>query len=171
VRALRTALLVILVSLGFLGGYFAGWQVNGDNVVKLTPGELDAASEAGQLTQRIIEELQGRYYREVDPETLSTESVTGMLESLDDPYTVYLTPKQNKLLEEQTKGEYSGIGASLQKKDGGIMITGVFDGSPAGRPDSGRATSSRRSTASPPRVRPSRRASRESKAKKVRTSR
>jgi len=131
VRALRTALVVILVSLGFLAGYFAGWEVNGDNVVKLTPDELDAASEAGQLTQRIIEELQGRYYREVDPGALSQKSVDGMLESLDDPYTVYLDPKEKQLLEEQTKGEYSGIGASLQKKDGGLMITGVFDGSPA----------------------------------------
>jgi len=131
VRALRTALLVILVSLGFLAGYFAGWRVNGDNVVKLTPDELDAASEAGQLTQRIIEELQGRYYRKVDPGALSQKSVDGMLESLDDPYTVYLDPKEKQLLEEQTKGEYSGIGASLQKKDGGLMITGVFDGSPA----------------------------------------
>ena len=65
-----------------------------------------------------------------------------MLKSLDDPYTSYLSPQESQLLEEQTKGEYSGIGASLQKKDGGLLITGVFDGSPAkeaglgpGRPD------------------------------------
>ncbi len=130
-RALRTALLIILVSLGFLAGYFAGWKVNGDNVVRLTPDELDAASRAGQLTQRIIQELQGRYYRKVDPAKLSQKSVDGMLKSLDDPYTVYLDPQQNQLLQEQTKGEYSGIGASLQKRDGGLLITGVFDGSPA----------------------------------------
>lgn len=122
---------MILVSLGFLAGYFAGWRVNGENVVRLTPDELDAAAEAGQLTQRIIQELQGRYYRKVDPGTLSQKSVDGMLKSLADPYTVYLDPEENRLLEEQTKGEYSGIGASLQKKDGGLMITGVFDGSPA----------------------------------------
>jgi len=131
VRALRTALLVILVSLGFLAGYFAGWRVSGSDVVRLTPGERDAASKAGQLTQRIIEELQGRYYREVDPESLSRKGVDGMLKSLGDPYTVYLSPEENRLLEEQTKGEYSGIGAALQKKDGGLMITSVFAGSPA----------------------------------------
>jgi carboxyl-terminal processing protease len=131
VRALRTALLVILISLGFLGGYFAGWQTHGDNVVQLTADELDAAAEAGQLHQRIIEELQGRYYREVDPDKLSQKGIDGMLESLDDPYTAYLSPKETQILQEQTEGEYSGIGASLQKKNGGLLITGVFDGSPA----------------------------------------
>ena len=130
-RSLKTALVLILVSLGFLVGYFAGWQVNGDNVVRLTPDELDAAATAGQLQQRIIEELQGRYYKDVDPDALSQKGVQGMLKSLDDPYTVYLSPQEAQLLDEQTKGEYSGIGASLQKKDGGLLITSVFDGSPA----------------------------------------
>jgi carboxyl-terminal processing protease len=131
VRSLKTALVLILISLGFLVGYFAGWRVHGDNVVRLTPDELDAAAAGGQLQQRIIEELQGRYYKDVDPETLSQKGVEGMLKSLDDPYTSYLSPQQAQLLDEQTKGEYSGIGASLQKKDGGLLITSVFDGSPA----------------------------------------
>ena len=130
-RSLRTALIVILISLGFLVGYFAGWRVNGDNVVRLTPDQLDSAARAGQLQQRIIEELQGRYYKDVDPETLSEKGLEGMLKSLDDPYTTYLSPREAQLLEERSKGEYSGIGASLQKKDGGLLITGVFDGSPA----------------------------------------
>jgi len=131
VRALRTALVVILVSLGFLVGYFAGWRMHGDNVVRLTTDELDAAAQAGQLQQRIIEELQGRYYKPVDVDKLSQESIDAMLGSLGDPYTVYLSPSESRLLEERSKGEYSGIGASLQKKDGGLLITGVFDGSPA----------------------------------------
>lgn len=130
-RALRTALVVILVSLGFLAGYFAGWRVHGDTVVRLTPEERDAAARGGQLHQRVIEELQGRYYREVDPDALTQKGIDGMLESLDDPYTEYLSPREVKLLDEQAKGEYSGIGASLQKKDGGLLITGVFEGSPA----------------------------------------
>ena len=130
-RSLKTALVVILISLGFLVGYFAGWRVQGDNVVRLTPDELDSAAQAGQLQQRIIEELQGRYYKAVDVETLSQKGVEGTLKSLRDPYTTYLSPREAQLLEEQTKGEYSGIGAALQKKDGGLLITRVFDGSPA----------------------------------------
>jgi carboxyl-terminal processing protease len=54
-----------------------------------------------------------------------------MLKSLDDPYTVYLTPKEVQDFEEKERGSYSGIGASLQKTDEGLVITAVFEGSPA----------------------------------------
>ena len=36
-RALRTIIVLLLVSLGFLGGYFAGWYLHGENTVRLSP--------------------------------------------------------------------------------------------------------------------------------------
>ncbi len=130
-RALRTIIVVLLVSLGFLGGYFAGWYLHGENTVRLDPAQQSSAKEAGKLQQRIIEELQGRYYRPVSVDKLSTAGVNGMLKSLNDPYTVYLTPKEVQDFEEKERGSYSGIGASLQKTKDGLVITSVFDGSPA----------------------------------------
>lgn len=130
-RTIKTALVIVLVSLGFLGGYFAGWILHGENVVRLSQGERDAAKRSAQLQQRIIEELQGRYYRQVDVDELSAAGVKGLLKSLDDPYTVYMSSKETKELRERTGGEYSGIGAALQKKNGSLLITAVFDGSPA----------------------------------------
>lgn len=131
-RALRAIVIVLLVSLGFLGGYFAGWHLHGENVTLGSVGvQQDAAEEAGDLQQRIIEELQNRYYKQVDVETLSQAGVRGALESLDDPYTVYLSPEETKVFEEKQKGEYSGIGAALQVGPQGLVITSVFDGSPA----------------------------------------
>ena len=88
-RALRTVVVVLLVALGFLGGYFVGWYLNGENVVRLSAGEADAAQKAGDLQQRIIEELQGRYYKSVDIDELSQAGVRDSLKSLNDPYTVY----------------------------------------------------------------------------------
>jgi carboxyl-terminal processing protease len=130
-RALRTIIVVLLVSLGFLGGYFAGWYLHGENTVRLNPTQQTSAKEAGKLQQRIIEELQGRYYRPVNVDKLSEAGVSGMLKSLKDPYTVYLTPKEVQEFEEKERGSYSGIGASLQKTEDGLVITSVFDGSPA----------------------------------------
>ena len=130
-RALRTIIVVLLVSLGFLGGYFAGWYLHGENTVRLSPTAQTSANEAGKLQQKIIEELQGRYYRPVNVNKLSTAGVNGMLKSLKDPYTVYLTPKEVSDFEEKERGSYSGIGASLQKTKDGLVITSVFDGSPA----------------------------------------
>ena len=59
------------MALGFLGGYFAGWYLHGENTVRLSSGQADAAEKAGRLQQRIIEELQGRYYKPVDVDKLS----------------------------------------------------------------------------------------------------
>jgi carboxyl-terminal processing protease len=130
-RALRTIIVVLLVSLGFLGGYFVGWYLHGENTVRLSPTQQTSAKEAGQLQQKIIEELQSRYYRPVNVDKLSTAGVNGMLKSLKDPYTVYLTPQEVRDFEEKERGSYSGIGASLQKTEDGLVITAVFDGSPA----------------------------------------
>ncbi len=130
-RALRTIIIVLLVSLGFLGGYFVGWYLHGENIVRLNPSAQTSAKEAGKLQQRIIEELQGRYYKPVNVGKLSTAGVNGMLKSLKDPYTVYLTPKEVRDFAEKERGSYSGIGASLQKTTDGLVITSVFAGSPA----------------------------------------
>lgn len=56
-----------------------------------------------------------------------------MLKELKDPYTAYLTPKEMKAFREKQDGEYSGIGASLEKREHDIVITTVFAGSPAER--------------------------------------
>ncbi len=130
-RILRTVIVVLLVSLGFLGGYFVGWYLHGENTVRLTPTQASSANDAGELQQKIIEELQTRYYKPVSVGNLSTAGINGMLKSLKDPYTVYLTPQEVQDFAEKEKGSYSGIGASLQKTKEGLVISGVFKGSPA----------------------------------------
>ena len=130
-RVLRTVIVVLLIALGFLGGYFVGWYLHGENTVRLTPTQASSAKDAGKLQQKIIEELQTRYYKPVSVGKLSTAGINGMLKSLKDPYTVYLTPQEVQDFAEKQKGSYSGIGASLQKTKDGLVITGVFKGSPA----------------------------------------
>jgi len=132
-RALRTIIVVLFVALGFLGGYFVGWYLHGENVVRLSVGEANDAKKAGDLQQRIIEELQGRYYRAVDVDKLSQAGVRGSLKSLDDPYTVYLSPQEAKALATTMSGQFFGIGATLQKGEKGLVITKVYAGSPAER--------------------------------------
>jgi carboxyl-terminal processing protease len=130
-RSLRTIIVVLLVALGFLGGYFVGWYLHGENVVRLTTKQVDAAQKAGDLQQRIIEELQGRYYKPVDVDKLSTAGVNGTLKSLNDPYTVYLSPEEAKALATKMSGQFFGIGATLQKGKKGLAVARVIAGSPA----------------------------------------
>lgn len=129
-RALKTGIVVVLIALGFLGGFFVGWALNDAGVVRLSGGG-DAAGQVSDLQERILEELDDRYYREIDVDELKEGSVKGMLKALDDPYTAFLNADETQRLREQTEGEYSGIGAALEKKNGALVITRVFEGSPA----------------------------------------
>lgn len=115
-RVLKIALVLVLVCLGFTGGYIAGWRVRDTRVT---------------LTDRILHDLQGLYYKPVDASRLSTTGIDAMLASLKDPYTVYLPPRDAQLLNEETQAAYSGIGSTMEKRGQELVVIGVFPGSPA----------------------------------------
>ena len=72
---------------------------------------------------------------EISREELEGEALDGMMKSLDDRYSVYMPPKKaenfNNFIDgKATKtSEYVGIGvAIMKKKEGGIILTEIFDG-------------------------------------------
>jgi carboxyl-terminal processing protease len=129
--AFKAMLIAVLLVVGIGIGLLIGLAWHNLNI-DLSPQQKEAATNAADLQKQIIQELQTRYYRPVNADKLGTAAIDGMLKSLKDPYTVYLDPQEAALLRERTEGRYSGIGATLQQtKDGAIVITGVFPGSPA----------------------------------------
>lgn len=58
-------------------------------------------------------------------------SIIGMVQSLGDPYTSFLTPDVNKSFGDALGGKYEGIGAELGLKDNKLLIVAPLDGSPA----------------------------------------
>ncbi len=72
----------------------------------------------------------------VDSATLDTQkmlwgAITGMVAASEDPYTTFLPPKENKEFKEDIGGEFEGIGAQLDLKDGRIIILSPLKKSPA----------------------------------------
>jgi len=57
--------------------------------------------------------------------------VRGMVESLGDPYTVFLAPEENKVSEENLAGEFGGVGISLGYKDKTLAVMTPLPGTPA----------------------------------------
>ncbi|MBI5422074.1 S41 family peptidase [Candidatus Peregrinibacteria bacterium] len=77
--------------------------------------------------------LAGRY---VDPNALDYKNmiygaIRGMVFSLGDPYTTFLTPKENREFQESMNGTLEGIGAELTLRDGMITVVSPLKGSPA----------------------------------------
>jgi len=54
----------------------------------------------------------------------------GLFKSLD-KYSEYMKPQEAEDFTESVNGEFSGIGVQIEKQDDYIVITGVFDGTPA----------------------------------------
>ena len=68
----------------------------------------------------------------MDEETLETAAIDGMLAALGDPYTFYYTNEAYTAMNEETTGQYSGVGMLVgEAADGTLAVLRVFHGSPA----------------------------------------
>lgn len=67
----------------------------------------------------------------IEPQKMLYGAISGMVGSLDDPYTVFLPPKQNKETKEELGGSFEGIGAQLGLKDKKIVVIAPLLGTPA----------------------------------------
>ncbi|MDD5469491.1 MAG: S41 family peptidase [Candidatus Peribacteraceae bacterium] len=74
----------------------------------------------------------------IHPEDLKVEpmlygAVAGLVQSIGDPYSMFMTPSENKEFHESLNGTLQGIGAELTFRDGMIVIVAPIKGSPAAR--------------------------------------
>jgi len=58
-------------------------------------------------------------------------AVSGMVDSLGDPYTVFLSPAENDLFSQDMKGSFGGIGAEIGFRNGFLTVIAPLKGSPA----------------------------------------
>ncbi|MDO8684334.1 MAG: hypothetical protein Q7N50_12720, partial [Armatimonadota bacterium] len=66
--------------------------------------------------------LESNYYgKKPDQKQLTYEAARGMLASLGDKYTRFLDPDEYKELQQENKGDFEGIGAELDVKDGQVF--------------------------------------------------
>ncbi|MFH0749647.1 MAG: S41 family peptidase [Candidatus Gottesmanbacteria bacterium] len=67
----------------------------------------------------------------MDSQRMVWGAISGMVNSLEDPYTVFLPPKENKEFKEDIGGSFQGIGAQLGLVENKIIIQAPIKGSPA----------------------------------------
>ncbi|MDP3987704.1 MAG: S41 family peptidase [Candidatus Levybacteria bacterium] len=81
----------------------------------------------------VWQKLQFSYYdkKAVDPNKLLNGAISGMVQSVGDPYTVFLPPVQNNDFKQGLAGQFQGIGAELGVKGKQIIVVAPLDGSPA----------------------------------------
>lgn len=88
------------------------------------------------LLYDVVDKVNTMYYdrSKIDTTKMVNGAISGMLQSLGDPYTSFFPPKENTAFKTQMAGEFSGIGAELSINDQNqIVVISPLDGSPAER--------------------------------------
>ena len=135
-RRLLIALAAAAAALAvFLGGVVVGGHPEATGLTQLRePLRGLLLGDSGEtLPAQVLEALQERYYEDVDLERLERASVKQIIAALDDPYTAYLTPEELRALRDRNDGAYFGVGLQVAQRDRAIVVTRVFDDSPAAR--------------------------------------
>lgn len=69
--------------------------------------------------------------KKLDTQKMYYGAIKGMVASLDDPYTFFLTPEENRQSKDDLGGKFEGIGAQLGLKNNRIVIIAPLKNSPA----------------------------------------
>ena len=123
VLALLSALVALVVGL-WLGGHPAD-----------LPGPVRDAfvQEDRALRAEVIDSIEDNFYKPVNEGKLDEASLKGIVESLDDPYSHYLTAKEARALTEEISGQFEGVGMNVEQDKRGLKVLRVFEESPAAK--------------------------------------
>lgn len=118
-RRALTALLVV--------GMLAPWGLEGQRGGR---GARDGGPEA-EVFERALEVIRD-YALEVRADSALWEmAIEGLVKELGDPYATVLSPDEVARFEEQSTGNYAGIGIEISELNGAVTVTTVFSGTPA----------------------------------------
>ena len=83
-----------------------------------------------RIMASVYEKLNSNYVDELLPGKVMKTAINAMLKSLD-PYTVYISESEIEDFRFATTGEYGGIGATIKIKEQRVLVTELYENSPA----------------------------------------
>jgi len=99
----------------------------------LQRGSTQAGSvyQKARLFEDIVSHVADYYVDSVDERKLYDMAIDGMLEQLNDPYTVFMREKEYRDLTLNTTGNYAGLGIQIGVRDGWITVIAPLPETPA----------------------------------------
>lgn len=80
----------------------------------------------------VFERVRADYVEDISDENLIEAAINGMLTSLD-PHSSYLSPKNFRDMQVQTRGEFGGLGIEVTMENGYVKVVSPIDDTPAFR--------------------------------------
>lgn len=137
IKALIAALVVLTVASGsFLGGVVfqrAADEGAVPSVEQVLPGS-SGANKDDALIDQVRAIIKSDALKPSSDQSMTTGAIDGMVASLEDTYAVYFTPSSFKEFQQDTKGEFFGIGVTIGlDKNAQPQVGSVFEGTPAAK--------------------------------------
>jgi len=93
---------------------------------------IDKLYEKIDLFGEVLEKIQNEYVEEVDQAETIDAAINGLLQSLD-PYSGYMNPEIFKESQEETSGEFGGLGIEVTMEAGVVKVISPIDNTPAAK--------------------------------------
>lgn len=132
----KYSLTLVLIIIALFGGYLLG-----KNTVQTTNGTpapssiTNTSSTKADLTLfwDVWNKIESDYVDKpkINSQQMAWGAISGMVKSLGDPYTVFLTPEENKKFSDDISGSFEGIGAEIGIRKGTLVIVAPLEGTPA----------------------------------------
>lgn len=125
-NSLTVLLLLVLVASAFLAGYYIRDATSARETSAYVQEDFDVFWEAwGRIEDSFLGEIPEDRQR-------AYGAIRGSMETLNDPYTIFVEPVAREHEREQLQGRFGGIGAYVRRpEDGGPIILEPIPGNPA----------------------------------------
>lgn len=131
-------ILVLAFAVGLLGAY-TGFKIMEPKMTatekidipftqKKSDDSLDGQMETVKQAYELIDE---HYVGDIEEGQLLEGAIQGMLETLNDPYSSYMSGEAMDEFNEQITSSFQGIGAEVSMVDGKVTVVSPIKGSPA----------------------------------------
>ncbi len=118
-------LIAMLIEVAFFAGVALGPRLTGGLAGRSGGGHAPLLDEAWDIAG-------SQFYGQLPTDQARTYgAVRGMMESFQDPYSVFVEPPQTALQSQQLSGKFGGIGASVRRENDGRIVLSPFPDRPA----------------------------------------
>jgi carboxyl-terminal processing protease len=135
----RKVILLVFVLVGlFASGYYLGVNGYRAQITKSLRISVNRQLPADKnvdmsLFWQVWDLMSEKYYdkSKLVPAQMVYGAIEGMVASAKDPYTAFLPPAQNKIVNENLNGSFGGVGIEIGYKKGHLAVIAPLPGTPA----------------------------------------
>ena len=139
-RSLKVYLFLIVLLTVFLSGVLIGaWKINQVSPAEVVDAIINKASSHSSLKNADFnifweawDTIQKKYIgRPVDEKNLFYGAMSGLVASLQDPYSVFFDPDLTQVFNQEISGTFEGIGIEIGMKNNQLVVIAPLPNSPA----------------------------------------